>query len=244
MEPAPPPSDEAETEARKTALRQRLRGLTETAPQEETFEEPETSPDGVADSGFGDDPLVDDAEDDAYASEATPFDEDFAASYAEDGEYEEDVSQFEYRAPFTARRNPAKMWTIAAALFALMASGTVLAVNYYGLPDWLPFPRPAYGIGQSDLVLDFPKANQTQEALPSGEKILQVRGSINNVGRSTVSVPNLVAVFTDERGREVFAKVIVPAKSELAPGETLKVTEGISGYPESAIDAGIGWAPN
>ncbi|MGB3472141.1 MAG: thioredoxin [Erythrobacter sp.] len=181
---------------------------------------------------------------DDYDHGDTPFDSDYDDGFRDD-DYEGDgVSQFEYRAPFTARRNPAKMWTAAAAIFAMMAAGTVLAVNYYGLPGWLPINQPTFGIGKPDLVLDFPSADQGEEVLNEGQTIFRVRGSINNVGRETQTIPNLVVVFEDGQDVEVFRKTITPTKSELAPGETLKVTEAISDYPENAVGAGIGWSPN
>ncbi|MEO0690315.1 MAG: thioredoxin, partial [Pseudomonadota bacterium] len=108
---------------------------------------------------------------------------------------DDDVSQFEYRAPFTARRNPLKMWTIAAALFAVIACGTVVAVNRLGVPSGLPFNRPTFGIGKPDLVLAFPAAQQGKETLDSGVDIFRVRGTITNVGAETVAVPRMIVVF-------------------------------------------------
>ncbi|HSF13194.1 MAG TPA: thioredoxin [Erythrobacter sp.] len=157
---------------------------------------------------------------------------------------DEDGSQFDYRAPFTRRRNTARMWTIAAVIFALMATGTVAAVNYYGLPDWVPISRPTFGIGQPGLELDFPEAEQRKEELPSGEAIFQVRGTVTNTARETLSVPNLLVVFSDARERKVGDWVVVPAKKELAPGETVTVTEAIANIPPGAASAALGWAPN
>ncbi len=179
-----------------------------------------------------------------FAAEATPFDDDYESAYPEEQETEDDVSHFEYRAPFTTRRNTVKMWSIAAGVFALLATGTIVAVNYYGLPEGLPFNRPTFGIAEPDLVLEFPPNQQREEVLESGVEVFSVRGAITNVGSSPNSVPRLVVVFEDERGREVFSKIIVPAKTELAPGESLNVTEAVSDYPASSATAKIGWAPN
>ena len=74
-------------------------------------------------------------------------------------------------------------------------------------------------------MLDFPEAQQRTEILPTGVEVFRVRGSITNAGSASRSVPRLVVVFEDERGREVFSSIVVPAKSELAPGESLNVTE-------------------
>ncbi|MDP5102367.1 MAG: thioredoxin [Erythrobacter sp.] len=161
----------------------------------------------------------------------------------DDEDYAEEGSQFDYRAPFTRRRNTLRMWTLAAAIFAALAMGTVAAVNYYGLPDWLPLQRPTFGVGTPGLALDFPPAEQRSETLESGEKIFRVRGSISNTTRETMAVPNLLVVFSDARKRNVGDWVVVPAKRQLAPGETVTVTEAIANIPPSAAAAALGWAP-
>ena len=165
-----------------------------------------------------------------------PFDDDEAD---DDG-----GSQFDYRAPFTRRRNTLRMWTIAAALFAALATGTIIAVNYYGLPEWVPISRPTFGIGRPGLVLDFPPAEQRKDALESGEEIFQIRGTIANTGRESLDVPNVLVVFSDQREREIGDWVVTPSQRRLAPGETITVTQAITNIPSGAAGAEIGWAPN
>jgi predicted Zn finger-like uncharacterized protein len=171
----------------------------------------------------------------AFGGIDPPFDED-------DGD-DEGASQFDYRAPFTRRRNTLKMWTLAAAIFAALATGTVVAVNYYGLPDWVPLSRPTFGIGKPGLELDFPKSQQRSETLENGETIFRVRGSISNSSRETLAVPNLLVVFSDARERNVGDWVVVPTKRNLAPGESVIVTEAIANIPAGAVVADLGWAP-
>ena len=170
--------------------------------------------------------------------------EDGADYNFDEGYDDQEGSSFDYSPPFSRRRNSLKMWTIAAAIFATLATGTVLAVNYYGLPDWVPIQRPTFGIGQADLELDFPDTQQRKELLESGEEIFRVRGSISNTGAESVSVPSLLVVFRDERERNVGNWVVVPSKRELAPGESLNVTEAITDIPPAAKAAYIGWSPN
>ena len=165
-----------------------------------------------------------------------PFDDDEAD---DDG-----GSQFDYRAPFTRRRNTLRMWTLAAALFAALATGTVIAVNYYGLPDWVPISRPTFGVSRPGLTLDFPEAEQRKEALESGEVIFQVRGTITNNGRESLDVPNILVVFSDARDRNIGDWPVTPSKRRLAPGETITVTQAIADIPPGAAGAAIGWAPN
>lgn len=157
---------------------------------------------------------------------------------------DEGGSQFDYRAPFTRRRNTLRMWTIAAALFAALATGTIVAVNYYGLPEWVPISRPTFGIGRPGLALDFPPAEQRKDALESGEEIFQVRGTIANTGRESLDVPNVLVVFSDQRDREIGDWVVTPSQRRLAPGETITVTQAITNIPSGAVGAEIGWAPN
>lgn len=159
-------------------------------------------------------------------------------------EFRDEQSRFDYSPPFTRRRNSLKMWTIAAAVFAVLASGTVVAVNYYGLPDWLPIQRPTFGVGKTNLELDFPAAEQRKETLDTGEEIFRVRGSINNTGTESVTVPRLLIVFRDEREKNVYSWLVEPSKRELAPGESLNVTEAVTDIPPAARAAEIGWSPN
>jgi predicted Zn finger-like uncharacterized protein len=173
----------------------------------------------------------------AFSEPEPPFEDD-------PGDEDSDVSQFDYRAPFTRRRNTLRMWTIAAAIFAALAAGTVFAVNTYGLPEWLPISRPTFGIGEPGLELDFPREEQRSEELPNGEKIFRVRGTISNTARETLAVPNMLVVFIDARQRPVGDWVVVPAKRELAPGESVNVTEAIANIPPAAFEADLGWAPN
>lgn len=166
-----------------------------------------------------------------------PFDDD------EPGDDEADGSQFDYRAPFTRPRNTLKMWTLAALLFAALATGTAVAVNYYGLPEWLPLQRPTFGVGQPGLELDFPKSEQRKEPLENGEVIFRVRGTITNSASTSLDVPNLLVVFSDQRERNIGDWVVVPSKRRLAPGETVTVTEAIANIPAGAAMADLGWAP-
>lgn len=182
-------------------------------------------------------PLARSADDDEDRIAAPVYDDD-----DEPADYDEDA-QFGYNAPFTRRRNTAKMWTLAAAIFALLATGTIVAANFYGLPDWAPFSKPTFGMGQPGLTLDFPPEQNRAETLENGETIFRVRGTISNSARETMAVPDLLIVFRDERDRQVANWVVAPAKAQLAPGESLNVTEAIADIPPAAAFAEIGWAP-
>ncbi|MEM7779279.1 MAG: MJ0042-type zinc finger domain-containing protein [Pseudomonadota bacterium] len=261
-EPAPPvpePREEAaspsvdhwRTEDRPTAVPQSSIAEPEAATTHAPAEPPPAPSDGaepVSDAGSAphSDPLADAPPIDGPAEEVREAFADDTDEVFDEDEYVYDPaeSQFNYRPPFSQRRNSLKMWTIAAAIFALLATGTAFAVNQYGLPSWLPIAQPTFGIGKADLVLNFPESQQRPETLDSGEEIFRVRGSIENTGRQSITVPSLLIVFRDAREKNVYSWVVVPSKRELAPGESLNVTEAVTDIPASARAAEIGWSPS
>ena len=229
--PADAGSAAGEEEQATLAVRALRRGLAQQAQSQEAAPPPPAPPPPPP-------PPIAEAANPGFDEPEPPFED-------EPGD-EDDGSQFDYRAPFTRRRNTLRMWTIAAAIFAVLATGTVVAVNYSGLPlpEWLPLHRPTFGIGQPGLELNFPRAEQRSETLANGDKIFRVRGTVSNTSRETLAVPNLLVVFIDARQRPVGDWVVVPAKRELAPGESVNVTEAIANIPPAAFEADLGWAPN
>ncbi len=157
--------------------------------------------------------------------------------------YDEDYSQFDYEPPFRPRRNPLKIWTAAAAVFAFLALGTVFAVSYYGLPDWVPVSRPTFAVAAEDLVLDFPADQQERRSLPDGVEYFGANGTITNTGRETRKVPSILIVMRNERDTRVYDWVVVPPKNTLAPGESMTINEVMVGVPKSAKFAEFGWKP-
>lgn len=224
---APPPPPETETPVPSRALR---RGL---GPRGDGVDAqaPEPAPIPIPP------PPLAEAEPDR--AEAPVLGDDYPYESEDEGQ-----SQFDYRAPFTQRRNPLRMWTLAAALFAALAAGAIAAVNVYGVPDWVPISRPTFGTSRPGLELAFPPSQQGEETLPSGEVIFRVRGTITNTGPESLSVPKVLVVFSDPRKRNIGDWVVAPPKPRLAPGETVTVTQAITSIPPGATDAAIGWAPN
>ena len=155
-----------------------------------------------------------------------------------------EISQFEYEPPFRPRRNPLKLWTAAAAVFAVLALGAVAAVSYYGVPSWLPIQKPTWAVAKPELELDFPPDQIERRVLPNGTKYFGVSGTVTNTGRETASVPSILIVLSDERDKPVFDWEIIPPKTQLAPGETMTITEAMTDVPRSAKWAEIGWKPN
>ena len=154
------------------------------------------------------------------------------------------ASQFEAAPPFRRRRNPLKLWTWAAAIFALLAAGTIAAVSYWGLPDWVPVSRPTFAMGQADLQLDFPADQQERRQLPNGTEYFGASGTITNIGGEARDVPAILIVLRDARDRIVYSWEVQPPKRTLAPGESVTVNEAVTDVPRSARFAEIGWKPD
>ncbi|WEK48310.1 MAG: zinc-ribbon domain-containing protein [Candidatus Andeanibacterium colombiense] len=160
-----------------------------------------------------------------------------------DGVIEDDYSQFDPEPPFRPRRNVLKLWTFAAAIFALFAIGTVVGVSYWGLPDWVPISRPTFGLGESDLVLDFPQNKQDRRQLPNGTEYFAANGTVTNVGRKTRAVPGILIVLRDEHERIVYSGEVAPPQRTLAPGESITINHVETDVPKAAKFADIGWKP-
>lgn len=156
---------------------------------------------------------------------------------------EDDASQFDAAPPFRRRRNTLRLWTWAAAIFALLAAGAMAAVSYWGLPDWVPVSRPTFDVGQPDLQLDFPADQQERRQLPNGIEYFGASGTITNVGSEARSVPPILIVLRDARERIVYSFEVQPPKRNLAPGESVTVNEAVTDVPRSARLAEIGWKP-
>ncbi|WP_341710790.1 zinc-ribbon domain-containing protein [Erythrobacter sp.] len=158
-------------------------------------------------------------------------------------EEDDSPSRFEHAPPFRPRRNMTKLWTWAAAIFALLAVGTIAAVNYVGLPDWVPVAKPLFGAAQPDLELSFPVEQQERRTLPNGTEFFGARIIVKNTARETRPIPPVLIVLRDQRERQVYSWVVNPPQASLAPGEELTINEAVTDVPKSAVFADIGWAP-
>lgn len=155
-----------------------------------------------------------------------------------------DYSQFDPGVPFRRRRNPLKLWTWAAAIFAVLAGATIVAVSYWGLPAWVPVSRPTFGLGQKDLQLDFPVDQQERRQLPNGTEFFGASGTVTNTGAESHRVPPVLIVLRDAHERIVYSWEVESPKASLAPGESLTINEAVTDVPRSARVAEIGWKPS
>lgn len=152
-------------------------------------------------------------------------------------------SSFAHEPPFRSRRNPLRLYTYAAAVFAIVALGATAAVAVYGLPDWAPLAKRTFAEAQPDLVLEFPPNRQDRRTLPNGTEFFGASGKVTNIGRERRSVPSILIVLRDGQNRIVYSWEVVPPKRQLAPGESVTVNEAVTDVPHNARVAEIGWKP-
>ena len=153
------------------------------------------------------------------------------------------ASPFDPEPPFRPRRNPLKVLNWAAGIFAVVAAALVFAVSYWGLPDWVPVERPTFAAGEPDLQLDFPADQQERRQLPNGTEFFGASGTITNIGTETRTIPTILIVLRDARGRKVYSWEVPPPQRTIAPGESVPVAEAVTDIPRSAREVQIGWKP-
>ena len=157
--------------------------------------------------------------------------------------FDDDVSQFDPRPPFRPRRNWLKLWTVAAAIFAVVALGSLAALSYWGMPDWLPMARSGGADSYPDLKLDVPPNRQDRRTLPNGTEYFGINATVTNIGAQVQRLPAIVIVLRDARERIVYSWEVAPPQRRLAPGESVTINEAMTDVPKSAKIAEIGWKP-
>lgn len=157
---------------------------------------------------------------------------------------EEDNSPFDHQPPFRPRRNPAKLWTIAAVAFALTVAALGGAAYYFGLPQWLPGAGQAFGAERPDLELSFPPEKQDRRQLPNGTKYFGVSGTVTNTGKDVRALPEILIVLRDSNDKVVKTWDVPPPQEELAPGESVTINAAVTDVPQAAKFAEIGWKPD
>ncbi len=142
------------------------------------------------------------------------------------------------------RRNPAKMWTLLAAAFAVLALLTVAGVSYFGLPAFLTGDDMTFAQQEPDLIIEFPVEQQERRRAPSGTEYFAASGTVVNTGTTTQSVPDMLIVLRDARGRIVYNWEVKAPVDELGPGERANFNEAVVDIPRAAVAAEIGWSPS
>ena len=145
-------------------------------------------------------------------------------------------SHFAHEPPFKARRNPAKIWTMAAVAFAILVAAIGGAISYFGMP----------GIGLSsaaaepDLTIvlnDNLELNEREDGTP----YFIASGSIVNPTAVEQNVPEMLVTLKDASGRSVYSWKMKAKTRALGPGEKVDFSEARLDVPLAAKEISVGW---
>jgi len=139
----------------------------------------------------------------------------------------------DYVAPVRRRRNPAKLWTMAAIAFFLLVCAAGGALLWLGPPSWVT----GLGLGkaQGETGLNFYLAAPPERRkLPTGEEYFAFSARILNDSDRELTVPPIVVELRDDQGRLVFSWMTKADKARLKPNEEARVSESRLDIPKNA----------
>lgn len=142
-------------------------------------------------------------------------------------------SAFAPEVPFRPRRNPAKLWTMAASAFALLVVVAGGALWYFGPPAWAVRSGILADTSEPDLLFYLAKPAERRK-LPNGSEYFAFSARIVNSGDSVQSVPPVLVELRDRQNRVVFQWTTKADKAELKPGQEASINESRLDIPKNA----------
>ncbi len=145
-------------------------------------------------------------------------------------------SRFAHEPPFSQRRNPAKIWTLVAVIFALAVAAVGAAISYYGMPNIGLSRSPA----EPDLTIVLNENLELNER-EDGTPYFIASGSIVNPTGVKQSVPEMLVTLKDASGRPVYSWKMSAKTSSLAPGAKVDFSEARLDVPLAAKQITVSW---
>jgi predicted Zn finger-like uncharacterized protein len=137
------------------------------------------------------------------------------------------------------RRNRTKLWTIAAVIAGLLMVGAVVALQVFGLPEfvqriWLPVQNA------NALTLT---GNVERSRLESGQDLLTLRGEITNTSDETQRVPQIRAELRDGQNNVVHSWSIAPPVRDIGPRRTVRFDSAERDVPAGGRQLTLSFGP-
>lgn len=140
--------------------------------------------------------------------------------------------------PFRPRKNPARRWTIAAALAGLALVGGIVAVQVFGTPTLAAQVGSMLGLKigtfEVPLLIQMPRKPDRRTLETTGAELFTVSGRIINPTNTTQRVPDILAELRDLQDRVVYGWTITPPKRTLGPGESVEFDSAEVNVPNNA----------
>jgi predicted Zn finger-like uncharacterized protein len=126
-----------------------------------------------------------------------------------------DFDAFAPRPPFRPRINPARRWTIAAVVAALLMLVAVAAILWTSAPGLASQLGLSFGPQESPLrLIDNPIERRE---INNGSELFAVSGKVLNPSNDRQRVPDIRADLRDAQGRIVYSWTIIPQQRTLSP---------------------------
>lgn len=135
--------------------------------------------------------------------------------------------------PFRPRRNPARLWLIAAIVSALLALAAIASLALFGPPAFFKRVGLAENYVDVPLLLQVP-GQPDRRPLPSGNELFVVAGKVVNPTDRTVAVPNIIAELTDTRGGVVYSWTIPKPAVRIEPRASLSFNSAVLDVPKES----------
>ena len=137
------------------------------------------------------------------------------------------------------RRNRAKMWTIIAVIAGLLMVGAVVALQVFGLPEfvrrvWLP-------VQNANALTINGRPERTR--LASGQDLLILHGEITNTSDETQRVPQIRAELRDGQNNVVHSWSIAPPVRDLEPRRTVRFDSAERDVPVGGRQLSLSFGP-
>ena len=145
-------------------------------------------------------------------------------------------SRFDHEPPFKPRRNPAKLWTMAAIAFALIIAAGAFAAWKYGVPT-ASFTSAEK---EPDLKIIL-NENHELNFRPDGTPFFVASGTIVNPTDKSLPIPPMLVTLKDAGGVPVYSWKMKAKASNIQPGGKVDFSEAQLDVPRRASSISINW---
>jgi predicted Zn finger-like uncharacterized protein len=138
------------------------------------------------------------------------------------------------------RRNRARLWTILAVVAGLLMVGGVVALQVFGLPE---FVRKVWQLPVRDADTLTLTGNVERRRLASGQDLLTLRGEITNTSNETQRVPQIHAELRDGQNQVVFSWSIAPPVPDIGPRRSVAFNSANRDVPAGGRQLSLSFGP-
>lgn len=144
---------------------------------------------------------------------------------------------FDHEPPFKPRRNPAKLWTMAALAFAIIIAIIAGALWYSGALQGSLSTQTT----TSRLEITLGENNEINETV-DGRRFFIASGTIINPTNDTLKVPDMIATLLDNDEREIYSWEIPAPVDELEAGGSVDFSGAArDNVPRAASSVAVAW---